>query len=63
MRTEDIKKVTEEGVFVVSNGSDEMRAIIRRDPASGKHLVYFVREATSSEIAEFMKSTDAEGAK
>jgi hypothetical protein len=48
-------KVTldKEGMYTVSD-ENGLRVVLRRDPVSGKHLVYLVREATSEETFEFL---------
>lgn len=46
-------RTDEEGVFTVYK-NNELQAIVKRDDASKKQLVYLVREASSQEIAEMM---------
>lgn len=45
--------------MVHENG--DLRAIIRRDPVTGKHLVYLVNEATSDDIATLIKTDRVDG--
>lgn len=47
----------EEGVFTVYKGN-ELIAIVKRDDASTKHLIYLVREATSIDMVELLKGNN-----
>ena len=53
-------KLDKEGVHTVSDGEGNLKIILRRDPVSGKHLVYEVREATSEGIFEFLTELSTE---
>lgn len=53
-------KLDKEGVHTVSDGEGNLKAILRRDPVSGKHLVYFVSEATSEETFDFLSELSTE---
>lgn len=48
--------VEKEGVHLLSDGHGELRAMLRRDPVSKKHLFYFVKEGTCDDMAEFIKT-------
>lgn len=48
----------EESVHTVCNKDGNLMAILRRDPVSKKHLVYFVKEGTADDIVEKLIKTD-----
>lgn len=56
MKKDKEKIIEKEGVFMISNGEGELKAMIRRDPVSKKHLFYFVKEGTCDDMAEFIKT-------
>lgn len=49
-------KIDEEGVRTILNDQEELIGIIRRDPVSGKHLIYIVTEAKGDDIAALIGS-------
>ena len=59
---EDDEKITDgEPVHTISTKSGKLLAMVRRDPVSRKHLVYFCKEATSDEIiSKLIKTNFAE---
>jgi hypothetical protein len=52
----DTNITREEGVFTIYNEKGELIAMSKRDDESKKHLVYLVREATSSDIIDLIKN-------
>lgn len=56
---EDDNKITDiESIHTISTKAGKLQAIVRRDPISRKHLVYFCKEATSDEIVEKLIKTN-----
>lgn len=51
-------ETSEEGMFGIYSSKKELIAVVKRDDVSGKHLVYLVKEATSSEIVELIKNNN-----
>lgn len=56
---EDEEKITDiESIHTISTKAGKLQAIVRRDPISRKHLVYFCKEATSDEIVDKLIKTN-----
>lgn len=51
-------ETSEEGMFGVYDNKKQLIAVVKRDETSGKHLVYLVKEATSSEIVDLIKNNN-----
>ena len=51
---ENTRIVDGEGVQTIVDEKSELIGIIRRDPVSGKHLVYLTQEATSTDLVELI---------
>lgn len=55
---EDDKITDVESIHTISSKTGKLQAIVRRDPVSRKHLVYFCKEATSDEIVDRLIKTN-----
>lgn len=56
---EEDEKITDiESIHTISTKAGKLQAIVRRDPISRKHLVYFCKEATSDEIVDKLIKTN-----
>jgi hypothetical protein len=47
-------KIDQESMHTVTNNQGVLIGILRRDPSTGKHLVYLVQEAACTDIADLI---------